>query len=64
MYEDDFLEAAYEDRMADYYADETYGADPYFDYDDEPGADEDEVDEGDYIREDFGWFGDEALCGE
>jgi hypothetical protein len=48
-----------------YWDDETIGADPY---DDVNWVDEDEFDEaddaGDYVREDFGWFGDEALCGE
>lgn len=47
-------EAAW-DRMNDPYADEAW------DSEDEPEEDE-EVEED--SREDFGWFGDEALCGE
>jgi hypothetical protein len=67
MNEDSYLDTFMEDRMSGggyWDHDETYGADPYFDYDDEPEADDEADDEADYVREDFGWFGDEALCGE
>ncbi len=70
MFEDSYLDTFMEDRMSGggyWDHDETAGCDPYDDvnfgrYDDE---DDDEGEEYDpEPREDFGWFGDEALCGE
>lgn len=63
MHEDAFLDQHMEDQIsgATYWAeDESYGYNPYYDYDDEPEEEDWEPEP----REDFGWFGDEALCGE
>jgi len=64
--EDAFLDQMMEDRISgtEHYQD-PFDIDPYWEYEDEdPLAGDYDHDAGVFVREDFGYFGDEALCGE
>lgn len=61
MFEDSYLDTFMEDRISGGY-DFPEDVRDDFDYDEPEWEDDDYSD--DYVREDFGWFGDEALCGE